>query len=64
VPPRLKGNQVKILSGPATVTGDELLMPLGNREGAGKMIRKPGNLPVDKRYEPSKERGSTYAGKR
>lgn len=44
----LKGNQVKVLSGPATVTGDELLGHWDEKswEGAGKMNRKPGDLPV------------------
>jgi len=39
---------VKVLSGPATVTGDVLQFATGELypwEGAGKMNREPGDLP-------------------
>jgi hypothetical protein len=53
---------VKILSGPATVTGDKLLCHRENREGAAKMIRQPGNLPVDEGTSLRKK-GEYFLGK-
>ncbi len=44
----VKGNQVKGLSGPATVTGyEKLSRPLGTTPGRRVLSQEPGNLPVN-----------------